>query len=70
MLRYCLAYINPTIFAGDNGRVLGYDNAHGFPQRHCMGQVTLEPELPWETILESFECEWQEIALSQLGGKS
>ena len=35
--RYSLAYINPAIFAGDNGRVLGYDNAHGYPHRHFMG---------------------------------
>lgn len=27
--RYSLAYIDPMIFSGDNGRVLGYDNAHG-----------------------------------------
>ena len=35
--RYNLAYINPTIYAGDNGRVLGYDNAHGHHHRHYMG---------------------------------
>ncbi|MBW4040060.1 MAG: hypothetical protein HIU91_14580 [Acidobacteria bacterium] len=27
--RYSLAYIDPEVYAGDNGRVLGYDNAHG-----------------------------------------
>ena len=37
--RYNLAYINPTIFAGDNGRVLGYDNAHGHHHRHYMGGI-------------------------------
>ena len=26
--RYSLAYINPLLHSGDNGRVLGYDNAH------------------------------------------
>ncbi|MFM9879723.1 MAG: hypothetical protein ACKVOO_04870, partial [Burkholderiaceae bacterium] len=26
--RYSMAYINPAIYARDNGRVLGYDNAH------------------------------------------
>ncbi len=30
VIQYALAYINPQIFSGDNGRVLGYDNAHGF----------------------------------------
>lgn len=33
LYRYALAYINPGIFAGDNGRVLGYDNKHGSPHR-------------------------------------
>lgn len=27
--RYNLAYINQAMFQGDNGRVLGFDNAHG-----------------------------------------
>lgn len=27
--RYNLAYINHELYRGDNGRVIGYDNAHG-----------------------------------------
>lgn len=30
--RYNLAYINHAIYRGDNGRVLGFDNAHGYPR--------------------------------------
>lgn len=41
--RYSLAYINPLIYAGDNGRVLGYDNAHRFAHRHFKGVITPEP---------------------------
>ena len=37
--RYNLAYINPAIYAGDNGRVLGYDNAHGHHHRHKFGEI-------------------------------
>lgn len=37
--RYSLAYINHQLFAGDNGRVLGFDNAHGYHHRHCMGET-------------------------------
>lgn len=37
VVRYNLAYINPHVFAQDNGRVLGYDNAHGFHERHELG---------------------------------
>ena len=39
VVRYNLAYINHTIHSGDNGRVVGYDNAHGYHHRHYMGKV-------------------------------
>lgn len=66
--RYALAYINAAIFAGDNGRVLGYDNAHGHPHRHFMGKITPEPELSWEQIREKFEQEWRELAMRFVNG--
>lgn len=37
--RYSLAYINHRLFNEDNGRVLGYDNAHGFHHKHYKGQI-------------------------------
>jgi hypothetical protein len=39
VISYGLAYIDFSIHAGDNGRVLGYDNSHGFHERHCMGKA-------------------------------
>ena len=39
VVRYNLAYINLGVSQGDNGRVVGYDNAHGFHHRHFMGLV-------------------------------
>jgi hypothetical protein len=66
--RYSLAYINPAIFAADNGRVLGYDNAHGYPHRHFMGKITPEPDLTWEQIRNKFEQEWREIAMNFVNG--
>lgn len=66
--RYALAYVNPAIFAGDNGRVLGYDNAHGYPHRHFMGKITPEPDLTWEQIREKFEREWRNIAMKFVNG--
>jgi hypothetical protein len=39
VVRYNLALILPHLFSKDNGRVLGYDNAHGFHERHFMGEV-------------------------------
>ena len=37
--RYNLAYINHAICQGDNGRVLGFDNAHDTHRRHYMGEI-------------------------------
>jgi len=39
LVRYSLAYINARICPADNGRVLGYDNAHGHSHRHSMGKT-------------------------------
>jgi hypothetical protein len=38
LARYSLAYINPNLSRTDNGRVLGFDNSHGYHHRHYMGQ--------------------------------
>lgn len=37
--RYNLAFINHRLFQRDNGRVLGYDNAHGTHHRHFFGKI-------------------------------
>jgi hypothetical protein len=37
--RYNLAFLLPHRFGDDDGRVLGYDNAHGFHERHLRGQA-------------------------------
>jgi hypothetical protein len=43
VVKYSLAYVNPTICGADNGRVLGYDNSHDHHHRHFMGkQESLE----------------------------
>ncbi len=34
-----LAYINLKRCRDDHGRVLGYDNSHGYHHRHFMGKV-------------------------------
>lgn len=67
--RYALAYINPAIFPYDNGRVLGYDNAHGLPHRHYMGSITPEPVMSWQEIRTKFEQEWREIAMRYVEGE-
>jgi hypothetical protein len=63
VVQYALAYINPLIFRADNGRVLGYDNSHGYSHKHLMGEITAEPFPGYEALYERFEAEWQEIAV-------
>jgi hypothetical protein len=59
--RYNLAYINALIYAADNGRVLGYDSAHGQHHRHFKGEVTEVNYLSFEQIEERFQAEWREL---------
>jgi len=40
VVKYNMLYINKTIFPNDNGRVLGYDNAHDFHHKHYFGEIT------------------------------
>lgn len=43
--KYNLAYVNERIFSRDNGRILGFDNSHVYPEfvsthhGHCLGRV-------------------------------
>lgn len=59
---YRLAYINGAIHSGDNGRVLGYDNAHGEHHRHYFGEYQVTDFESIEAVVERFECEWREIS--------
>lgn len=62
--RYNLAYINPAIFTGDNGRVLGYDNAHGYHHRHKFGEIEPVDFSSYQEQLERFQQEWNELMRS------
>ena len=66
--RYNIAYINHAIYSEDNGRVLGFDNAHGYHHRHFKGQVESVEFVSYEATLERFQNEWQEIV--KLAGES
>lgn len=68
--RYNLAYINHAIHRGDNGRVLGFDNAHGYHHRHCMGKVEAVEFESYESTLERFQQEWLTIVKSAGGRRS
>lgn len=68
--RYNLAYINHAIHRGDNGRVLGFDNAHGYHHRHYMGKVEAVEFEGYESTLERFQQEWLAIVKSTGGRRS
>ncbi len=55
--RYSLAYIDPQVCSLDHGRVLGYDNAHGYHHRHFMGVETKYEFGGYERLLRRFERE-------------
>ncbi|TRZ89308.1 MAG: hypothetical protein D4R84_18070 [Rhodocyclaceae bacterium] len=59
--RYNLAYVNHRLYPGDNGRVLGYDNAHDFHHRHLYGSVTSVPFAGFDAIEKCFEEELSEL---------
>jgi len=56
--RYNLAYINRELYRGDNGRVVGYDNAHGFHHRHYFGTVEPIDFVSFEDIEDQFARDW------------
>lgn len=58
VVRYNLAYVNHDIFQGDNGRVVGYDNAHGIHHRHFKGKVETIEFTRFEDIEARFESDW------------
>ena len=68
--RYNLAYINHEIYRGDNGRVLGFDNAHGYHHRHYLGRVEAVEFKNYEATLERFQQEWLAIARQTRGKKA
>ncbi len=65
LTRYNLAYIDHAIYRGDNGRVLGFDNAHDFHHRHYRGEVVAVDFTSYDAILQRFQNEWLEIVSKQ-----
>jgi hypothetical protein len=62
IVRYNLAYINPMIYSGDNGRVIGYDSAHGNHHRHYKGRISVVSLSRFEDIEAQFQGEWSRLA--------
>ncbi len=67
LLRYSLALIDTHRMGVDNGRVLGYDNAHGHHHRHCDGKAETVEFESYESIERRFETEVREYLESRKG---
>ncbi|QKM63649.1 hypothetical protein DCO16_05995 [Polynucleobacter antarcticus] len=67
--RYNLAYINHELCKKDNGRVLGYDNAHNYHHRHYLGEIETVKFESYEKTVENFQKEWQAISTEYLRSK-
>lgn len=61
VVRYNLAYINHDLAHGDNGRVVGYDNQHGYHHRHHFGKVSPVAFENFEAIETAFEADWMSL---------
>ena len=59
--RYNLAFINHFMMRGDNGRVLGYDNGHGFHHRHFKGAIEPMEYVDYPGLRERFIREVLEL---------
>ena len=61
LVHYSLAYINHRLCGADNGRVLGYDNSHGYHHRHYMGKEEPVEFVSYDETFERFEQEWRSL---------
>jgi len=57
VVRYNLAFLLPHVFHRDQGRVLGYDNAHGTHERHFLGKVAPCIFTDCASTADGFFCE-------------
>lgn len=61
VVAYSLAYINLKRCQVDNGRVLGYDNSHGYHHRHFMGKTEPIEFSTYADLAERFIQEVHEL---------
>jgi hypothetical protein len=60
-VRFNLTFINFHLFVGDNGRVLGYDTAHGHLHRHFAGAIEPIEPAPYVKIYRRFFREVEQL---------
>lgn len=59
--RYNMAFINHLLTSLDHGRVLGYDNSHGYHHRHFKGETTPHKFTGYEELAARFLNEVDEL---------
>ena len=57
VFKYSLAFLHFGICQVDHGLVVGYDNAHGYHERHFMGDVEIVGFISYEGTLKRFQAE-------------
>lgn len=63
---FSFAYINLNYCSVDNGRVLGYDNSHGFAHKHYYGNIIpLPTSVQYSSIYSMFKSELGEILVDE-----
>ncbi len=60
--KYAITYVNPSLPSDENGRVLGYDNAHDYHHRHYKGEIyPVTDFISYEDIVSRFAEELGEF---------
>lgn len=65
VVRYNLAFINHFLTQEDNGRVLGYDNSHGYHHRHFRGVTAPFEYVDYGVLMARFLGEVRELRKEQ-----
>ena len=60
VVKYNIAYINFNLCQEDNGRVIGYDNAHDYHHKHFFGKISPIDFISYENLVTQFEQEIKE----------
>lgn len=62
IVKYNMVYINKSIYPNDNGRVLGYDNAHNFHHKHYFGEIfELDDFINYQDLVSRFKVDIKEF---------
>jgi len=64
VVRYNLAFLLPHLSGVDNGRILGFDNAHDAHERHFMGSVSAVGFTSYSAIANRFYREVEGVRRS------